>query len=183
MKLEALFNGRVVPFLFMVALGLALGYFTGRSEGGFMRSGRGVILLIVIFVFAIVLLDRIFGPFLDRRKINRFQDRGRITPDQFYDTFYSNSGLSRQTVLQLLDEVAESIRIPAGLLRPQDRFEVELADEKWYWPDWGLDELSENASTRLKKLEAAVEADKIKTVDDYIRTFGSLETQQRARAS
>lgn len=116
---------------------------------------------------------------LRQRKITRVSTRAPLGPDQFYEKYYASSGLPKRVVLQLLKEVANASDIPVPLLRPEDRFTVELAPIKGWEFDDGLVELSWLTEDREKRFAGKVDLSKIQTVDDYIRTIGQLECSER----
>ncbi len=99
----------------------------------------------------------------------------RMSADEFYEKYYSKSGIPKPLVLELLQEIANAVEIPSQLLRPQDGFLIELADLRGEERmDGGLAELTFAAQRRLKQAGANVDLSAIRTVDDYIHTMGSL---------
>ena len=49
-------------------------------------------------------------------------ERIHITPEQIYDDDYSDSGIDRDLVVELLVHVAGELRVPVGKMRPENRF-------------------------------------------------------------
>lgn len=120
------------------------------------------------------LLEWVVKPRWNRRKITRLGNRQAMTPTEFYETFFADSGLPEEIVVELRDEIGCSVEIPPELLRPQDGFRVELADDLTWGIDGGEAELMFAAERRQEKWGVRVDLAKIQTVEDYIRTFGSL---------
>ncbi|MDA2912924.1 hypothetical protein MYX77_03005 [Acidobacteriia bacterium AH_259_A11_L15] len=114
------------------------------------------------------------APHYNRRKIKQLGPRQPMSADEFYQMFYSQSQLPKEVVLELLKEVAESIEVPPTLLRPEDRFSAEMADDAAWGPDGGLAEVTFAAERREKRLGVAVDLSKIQTLDDYIRAFSYI---------
>lgn len=114
-----------------------------------------------------------FGKF-NKMKMQRFRQRQPLNDDEFFAKFYSNQGLSKRDVLALRQEIAAAIEIAATLLRPEDRFMVELADVKGRAPvDGGLAEMTVCAQRRIKATGRNVDISRLQTVDDYIRAFAT----------
>src|SRR5579883_2251194 len=113
-----------------------------------------------------------------RTKIARLRDRQALSDDQFFANFYATARLSKQDVLALRAEIANAIEMPVGLLRPQDRFSVELADCKGMAPmDGGLAELTFTAERRKKATRHDLNIATLQSVDDYIRAFARADTE------
>ena len=55
------------------------------------------------------------------------REREALSPTGFYDRYYADSGLDQETVVELLEHVADELRLPSGKLRPGDRFSKELS--------------------------------------------------------
>lgn len=101
------------------------------------------------------------------------RSREPLAPDQFYERFYLDSGLDRALVIELLEHVAQEVRIPAERIRPDDRFAVELAPGRGNEWDSGyailLNELASQARRRKRPI-----TNTIATVDDYLRAMASV---------
>lgn len=100
-----------------------------------------------------------------------------MAPTEFYKTFFADSNLPQELVVGLRNEIGCSVEVPPELLRPQDRFLVELADDPTRGIDGGLAELMFAAERREKRLRVRVDLASIQTVGDYIRTFGFIEAE------
>jgi hypothetical protein len=106
-----------------------------------------------------------------REKERAFASRHDIGPDEFYDSFYRESGLPRQGVVELLREVSTETGIPASKLRPQDRFGRELAPVRGWEFDDGIGILEWNVQRRAKRICRPIDLKQVRTLDDYIRVM------------
>jgi len=128
-------------------------------------TGAAVALAVVIGFFRLMRTVR-------KTKVARLSERRPLTADEFFANFYLTAGLSKQDVVALRAEIASAIEVPVGLLRPEDRFSVELADCKGMGPmDGGLAELTFSAERRKKTSGRDLNISTLKSVDDYIRAF------------
>jgi len=109
-----------------------------------------------------------------KRKAARLGNRAEMPPQEFYSTFYAESGIPKPIVLELLEEIAESIEMPISLIRPTDSFERELSDLDDEMYDGGMAEMNFRAHDRVQRHGVRLEPGQIKTVDEYIRFFGVL---------
>lgn len=102
------------------------------------------------------------------KKVDTLAGREDLSPEQFFSLYYSDSGIDKKLVEELLEHIAIELSIASAKLRPQDRFAVELAARTG--DDWDsgygilINELSHLARRRGKKIE-----NKIATIDDYIK--------------
>lgn len=120
--------------------------------------------------------------YISNQKVARVKHRTPMTPDEFYDTFYAQTALPKDVVLQLLKEVANAIEIPATLLRPQDRFEVELRPVKGWEVGDGITDLTYWLEWREKKYAVTLDPAKIRTLDDYIKIVGPVESSLKSKS-
>ena len=99
--------------------------------------------------------------------------RDSVPDDEFFERFYSDSGISKQTVSELRGFIASEYRVQADKLLPSDRFAEELsAGRFWDW-DNGYAILV-FALERAAK-EKGVTLDRgFETVDDFIRMLGEV---------
>lgn len=108
----------------------------------------------------------------------RLPKREPMVPEVFYESFYAGSGLPKEVVLKLLEDLERLTEIPRTLLRPEDRL----------WEGEDVDSLSADSlqtvelMLQVEEIEEEtgrrVEADTLDTVDQYIRSFGPLERQR-----
>lgn len=138
-------------------------------------GGILVLIMVVLFVGGIILVER-----SDRKtKLARVKDRQQMTLDELYKTFYAD--LPRDMVIDVLKEISNATEIPSGFIRPQDRFNKELAPVKGSEYGDGLIELTWNTEDIIRNLkrknyniDANEEIRKIETVDNYVRKMVEL---------
>jgi len=117
---------------------------------------------------------------LQRRSESRrcFEKREEVDLDPIYFSFFAHRCLPRHLVLELWCEVADSLAVPAGKLRPSDRFDEELAFSGWGFDD----EVGRLVHAERHRLErgGVLEAhgiDEIQTVGGYIEFHCDRELQ------
>jgi hypothetical protein len=86
-----------------------------------------------------------------------------------YSRYYATSDLPKAQVLELWHEVAATLRVPAGQLRPEDRFGKDVG-VYWITSD-ALDVLATKGRNRAKQLGLDVDLKALTTVDEYVRCF------------
>ena len=113
---------------------------------------------------------------LQKDRLKRLGEREFLSMDDFCSRFYSGEGLPRERILEVLKDLSEALEIPAGKLRPSDRFLVELAPLKKTWGSVDDTDFSLMLLTkRLKKKHGVpIDMKMVKTIDDYIRAACSL---------
>jgi hypothetical protein len=118
--------------------------------------------------------------FLPRRqRLKRFHGRPNLSLEQIHSKFFGQTNFPKELVSELWKEVAESLRLPPGKLRPTDRFDQELAAPKgWEFDDEILD-VQWAAERRRKRSEIKTDLSQIKTVGDYVEFFCNLAAQQQ----
>lgn len=99
--------------------------------------------------------------------------REDITPEAIHGEFYAKDGLDRGRVVEILTHVAGEIGVPVTKLRPSDRFDVELAPEKWNEWDSGMGILLLDLEHMAKRRGLRIESS-IATVDDYVRAMAAV---------
>lgn len=102
--------------------------------------------------------------------------------DDFCSQFYPGEDLPRERILDVLKNLSEALEIPAGKLRPSDRFLVELAPLKDTWGSVDDTDFSLILLTgRLQKRDGVrIDMKTVKTIDDYIRAACSLPNNPSA---
>jgi hypothetical protein len=104
-----------------------------------------------------------------RRALAQLEARESLDSSAFYERFYAATELPRPAVLQLLQEVADTLHVPAAKLRPGDRFGKDIGT---YWiTSENLDLLEAKGRERAQALGLSVDFQNLKTLDDYIRCF------------
>lgn len=101
------------------------------------------------------------------------ESRERLDDEGVYSRYYATSGLPKDQVLELWHEVADTLRVPAGQLRPEDRFGKNVG-AYWITSD-DLDVLAAKGRNRAQQLGLAVDFGQLGTVDQYVRCFARGE--------
>jgi len=85
---------------------------------------------------------------MELKKRRRFSDRRDLSQDELRATFETR-GLSAIEIDAFLEIVSQVTSIPVGKLRPQDRFDRELAPERGWEFDDGLEVLPDELFARF----------------------------------
>ena len=118
---------------------------------------------------------------------SRLAGRDHLRFDAFYDKFYSDSGLERESVAAAVRTASQILGLPAGLLRPTDRFDLEYRPPAGWWNRgddvtdliWDLDEMNERRGSPLRD-------EQLDTLEDHIRIYCRLlkmPEKERSRRS
>jgi len=112
-----------------------------------------------------------------RQRLKRFECRPNLSLEQIHRQYFARESFPRELVSELWKEVAESLRLPPGKLRPTDRFDQEFAPPSgWEYDDEVL-ELQWAAERRLKRCRTQADLSQIKTVGDYVEFFCNLSAK------
>jgi hypothetical protein len=115
----------------------------------------------------------IFLPERIRRR--RFSARPRLSFDELYEQYFREFPFSKELLRTLWRESADELKVDAELLRPGDRFTVELAV-----PGFPLVDANESLTVRLRQRMRArqqpLNLGELTTLRDYIETSARLET-------
>lgn len=106
----------------------------------------------------------LLGRRAEARRTTRFAARPDLDPARIWRDFYSDGEASLASVETALRLVGEATTVPAGKLRPTDRFAVELAPERGWEFDDGLSEIAWYLESKSKGSGRELE-----TVDDLVR--------------
>lgn len=93
-----------------------------------------------------------------------------LSPQDFFNIYYKESGLDKVLVVELLEHVAQELGLPVEKLRPGDRFSVELAPRCGNEWDSGYGILLYELKRLAKKRGRSVQG-KIDSIDDYLRAM------------
>lgn len=96
-----------------------------------------------------------------------------MSHEDFYTCYYEGKGIEKTLLIELLEHIAFQLSVPAGMLRPQDRFSVELAPIKGEEWDSGYGILLYEIQQMAKKKNVSIQK-KVETVDDCIRLLAHL---------
>ena len=125
--------------------------------------------VLVIAGAAIAAFLGVLIPWLRRRRSAALKGRESLDDEAFYGRYYAESKLPKTLVSELRHEVAETLKVPAAKLRPDDRFGKQIGT---YWiTSEDLDVLAAKGRNRAKALGLSVDLQKLNTVDEYIRCF------------
>lgn len=116
----------------------------------------------------------------NRRVVSQLGNRKPMPPDEYYRAFFGEAGLPKEVVLKLLEQLGVALDVDPTLLRPDDRFKVELAPlmTSGLFDDGGA-ELTWLAEEREKKYGVTIDLGKIETLDAYIMTLGGIDAAHK----
>jgi hypothetical protein len=81
----------------------------------------------LVFLIIVGVLGYFYSTwYVNRARMSRFAGREVMGPQEIYRRYFHNSGLREEVFVNQWREVARSLELPAGLLRPSDRFDTEL---------------------------------------------------------
>lgn len=138
-----------------------------------------VVLLCGIFFVALFVWGVFFSTsHMKQQKIKQLGTRTMMSMDEFYASFYAESEIPKELVAELLAGLGKALELPPGLLRPGDRFAVELAPLKGWGPNDDRLDLYDLLNQMEKKFKVKVDVRKINNVDGYIKTIGAAASSQ-----
>lgn len=111
----------------------------------------------------------VFQHLWHKREVADLSRRDSISMDDVYARYYATSGLSEVSVIEVWQEVAKTLDLPPGKLRPGDRFGHDVGT--YLLTSDELDTLSELGAERARRLGIEVDLQKIYTVDEYARAL------------
>ena len=103
-----------------------------------------------------------------RTKAKRLGPREELSVEEFYGRFYAQKGLRRHVIAELLPQLGEALEVPAGLLRPEDRFWIEHAPIAGAGIDDHLD-LYDLMLRVERRYNFHFDRPRIETVDQFLR--------------
>src|ERR1700733_4637070 len=108
-----------------------------------MNTLEILVLALALAVVGLVVWMLFGAPrYILKRKLARFAGRTPFGDDEFYDSYYKSSGLEKDIVTKLRQELGDILSLPPGILQPADRFDSELAVvQGWQYSDDSPDEL------------------------------------------
>jgi hypothetical protein len=90
-----------------------------------------------------------------------------MSDEAIYSTYYAESGLPKERVREVWNEIAFALKVPGDKIRPTDAFGKEIGS--YLITSDEIDTLFEAAQKRAAVLGIAVEFSRIRTVDEYVR--------------
>jgi hypothetical protein len=107
-----------------------------------------------------------------KQEFSTIGSRDDLNDEAIYRTFYEGSGLPQASVVSAWHEIADSLRLPAGKIRPIDRFGKDIG--KYLILSDRLDALYERGKRRAKQLGLSPKFEVLMTVDDYVRALARV---------
>lgn len=135
-----------------------------------MLIGNASVLAVIVGVVGVAVVWFYFRR-ADAIRMARFIDREDKGLHDLYTEYFRESGITETNFENLWLELSKTLEIPAGKLRPNDRFDVELSPAKGYEFNDPIREAKYLIGKYCNNTGAAYEL--IKTVRDYIEVFGS----------
>lgn len=87
-----------------------------------------------------------------------------------------DSGLGKDVVVRLWRECGQTLGVPAGRLRPTDRFDRELRGlDKLQITEDGVSHLLKDAAITATRAGEQFDAAAVDTLDDFIRRLAEIE--------
>ena len=109
-------------------------------------------------------------PWLRRRAaLKVLETRESLSEDAVYERYYASTSLPKERVVELWNEVATTLRVPASKVRPEDRFGKEVG-AYWITSD-DLDALAAKGRRRAKSSGLNIDFEKLATVDEYVKAL------------
>lgn len=129
----------------------------------------GLVGLIALGVCVVVAL--VWSVFSRRRFRGLMSARREIPFDSIFTEYYAPVGIDCDEARSVWDGIARALNVPAGKLRPTDRFGVELAPDA----GWGYDDCLGLVEDALREAAARkqviVDLKSLSTVDDCIKAL------------
>jgi hypothetical protein len=129
----------------------------------------------MIFFLFIAVLAILFTFLLSNRnwheKQRRFRSRDELSLDELFYKYFTDCGIEIDVFQKIIIELASTLHVPAGKLRPTDRFDKELKAVNSF--DWDNDDLVSLFYERIWKKtgKKTKELPEIKTLGDYIKAM------------
>lgn len=125
----------------------------------------------LLFFFGIAVLVVILFVVIGGKneKLPRFSGRENLTLREIHTQYFLKSGIPCDVFGQLWQELANLMELPSGLLRPDDRFQQELAPDKGNEWDDPVGLVPDLIRRRYKEAGLPVpDINDLQTVRDYI---------------
>ena len=106
-----------------------------------------------------------------KKSLSVLEERAVLNYDEIYQQFYASSGVDKNSMIEVWQEIAQVLKVPAERLRPTDKFGKDIGA---YWiTSEALDTLGELAQQRARRLGIAIDLESILTVDDYVKKLST----------
>jgi hypothetical protein len=171
-------KGTVNPTLFLLLLVIVCP-FLGAFATIYLRLAEPLRTLtwIVAVIFPVIVLTGVSPRLVRSKRLSRLREREILPFDDFYATFYFGSGLDKNSVVAALKSVSETLGLPAGLLRPTDRFDKELRPPAGYEACEGITHLDSGLDRMWRSRRSptgVLDRKPIVTLGDYITVYCEL---------
>jgi hypothetical protein len=102
-------------------------------------------------------------------KRQRFQTRQSISLKEIFEIYYAKDSLNESEFISLWIDIASILELDPEKIRPEDRFDTELAPVKGYMVEDELADLEEYFKIQCQRRGIEICHQKISTIDDFIR--------------
>src|SRR5258708_5563996 len=124
---------------------------------------------LVIAVCTVVAVGGMWVVFARHRRLpSVLQSRSDLTPSELYRQFYPDLGVPLEQFALWWEEIGRAFEVPAGRIRPTDRFGIELPIR----PVFGTSDEDMFLSGALRRFAGKTAVDslpELRTVDQFIR--------------
>ncbi|MBT2336216.1 hypothetical protein J7E49_20160 [Variovorax paradoxus] len=128
----------------------------------------------ILIAVGVALLITVIGYLFRKKKIAKasalVDSRETLSFDEIFQNFYSSGEFDKTKIMELWGEIAQTLGVSEGKMRPTDRFGKEIG--VYLITSEELDALAILAKKRATKNNLAVNIHELTTVDEYIRQFG-----------
>jgi hypothetical protein len=104
-----------------------------------------------------------------KKELSELAGRESLNDEAVFSTFYQKHGLAKESVLEVWNEIAATLKLPPDKLRPTDRFGSNIGTH--FITSEDLDSLFELGERRASRLNMSVNFGELTTVDDYVRAL------------
>lgn len=133
--------------------------------------------VVVAAAITIAVMGYIIRSMRQRNAVKHLEERTDLTDEEIFQRFYAPINLDFSSVIELWKEIATNLKVPAGRMRPDDKFGTAIGAH-WITSE-ELDVLSEIARKRAEHQGKKTDLATIKTVDEYIRYFAEKDGKNR----
>lgn len=102
-------------------------------------------------------------------KRQRFQTRQSTSIKEIFETYYAKDSLNESEFISIWIDIASILELDPEKIRPEDRFDTELAPVKGYMVEDELADLEEYFKIQCKRRGIEMGHQKFSTIDDFIR--------------
>ena len=127
-----------------------------------------IVLLIVVLIIGVIIAYIIEAKRLVKKQ-NRFVEREVLDSREIFEMYFASTGYNDKRVNYLWNRIADILHLEAGKLRPNDRFDVELAPVKGHFVEDELVDLEDFMRDECKVMSKVKPSLSLKTLDEFIR--------------